>query len=358
MARNQGVPHYQTILRHLFASWQSRAEHGRPLPSERALARQYSVARSTACRALNELRTQGFIRRVPGSGSYVIRYTAPLIVGFGYGTAFPLPHGRVFTRLADRLGKAGYRLQVVETGLYGEFLSNVFDPTTIDGAKAIVWYVSGHPLGRAVAIRARRRLPAHIPLVLINDPLGLSLQSRRPFDLVHYDTAQAGRCLAQRLLRDGFRHPVIIHRTDVIIASWDESERGFLMGLIDAGVPDAYYHRAVWNIKNRQTLRQLLGPHGPKNWRPDALILPHLCGLELRRECQKIGLRLPSRLLLIEFGQNSARYQIPMEYKNIGDVCADLLLSRLNNPHRSNLHVKISLPVRSMRKQPREAANA
>jgi DNA-binding transcriptional MocR family regulator len=61
---------------------------GWQLPAERVLARQLAVSRTTVTQALDELRGEGWLRAVQGSGTYVA------------GTLTPVPFG---TRVADHL---------------------------------------------------------------------------------------------------------------------------------------------------------------------------------------------------------------------------------------------------------------
>src|SRR2546421_11655132 len=59
---------------------------GQKLPSEAALIRQFGTSRITIGRAVRELKEQGLVERVPGSGTYVCKTPA----GEGAGALFGL----------------------------------------------------------------------------------------------------------------------------------------------------------------------------------------------------------------------------------------------------------------------------
>jgi DNA-binding LacI/PurR family transcriptional regulator len=343
MPRNPGIPHYRRIADDLLATLQAPGDPARRLPSENALARCYGVARNTARRALEELRAQGLVHRLRGSGSFSQDQAVRLIFAFGY--LLPV-YARLFTWLGHLLAGAGYRLIVRETGMRGEKLAETFRPEEVRQAQAVFWYVASHPDGIQAATAARRQLPPRLPLVLVDDPLGLTLQGRHRVDLVHYDGQQAARRLVAQLASRGIRHPVLVNRPDVAIFAAQATQAGFEAELVERGIPDVAGH-VFEEEAHPSTLRRLFRPAGPRSWKPGAILLHYPYENEFRERCRQAGLRLPPGFPVIAVGQVEGRYRLPTDQRGMAQTCADLLLSRLRNPNRANLHVAINLPVRS-----------
>ncbi|MEI8140061.1 MAG: GntR family transcriptional regulator [bacterium] len=344
MPRNPGIPHYRRIADNLLATLQAPGDTARPLPSENALAKRYGVARNTARRALEELRAQGLVHRLRGSGSFSQGRAVRLIFAFGY----MLPaYSRLFSWMQHLLAGEGYRLIVRETGMRGEALSETFRLDEVRQAEAVFWYVASHPDGIRAATAARRQLPPQLPLVLVDDLLGLSLQGRHRVDLVHFDGQQAARLLVAKLASRGIRHPVLLNRSDLTIFAAQTTQTGFESELLARGIQDVAGHVFEDDVQRPSTLRRLFRPADRRSWKPGAILLHYPYEVEFRERCSQAGLRLPSGLPVIAIGQVEGRYRLPIDQRAMAQTCADLLLSRLRHPQRPNLHVAINLPVRA-----------
>lgn len=344
MPRNPGIPHYRRIADNLLATLQAPGEPVRPLPSENALAKRYGVARNTARRALEELRAQGLVRRLRGSGSFSQGRAVRLIFAFGY--MLPV-YARLFSWMQHLLAGEGYRLIVRETGMRGENLSETFRLDELRQAEAVFWYVASHPDGIRAATAARRQLPPRLPLVLVDDPLGLSLQGRHRVDLVHYDGQQAARLLVKKLAARGIHHPVLVNRSDVTIFAAQATQAGFEAELVERGIVDVAGHVFRDDAQHPSPLRRLFQPVNRRSWKPEAILLHYPYQSEFRDRCRQAGIRLTPDFPVIAVGQVEGRYRLPTDQRGMAQTCVDLLLSRLRNPRRANLHVAINLPVRS-----------
>jgi len=62
---------YQQVLSRLIEAIESgKISAGDKLPTEAELVQSYGISRTTARRALDELRRQGLVRREPGKGTF------------------------------------------------------------------------------------------------------------------------------------------------------------------------------------------------------------------------------------------------------------------------------------------------
>jgi DNA-binding LacI/PurR family transcriptional regulator len=342
MPRNPGIPHYRKIADALMAR---ASEPSGKTPSERALALRFGVARNTARRALEELRKRGIVTRMQGSGTYVRAKAKRTVLGFGY--LLQTPHfARLFEWLGHKLAESDYHLIIRDTGLHGEGMREAVQFARDLRADAVFWLPSSHPLGIRAAALARRNFPPRLPLLLVNDLLGLSLQGSHRFDLVHYDYAQAAHRMVARLLATGHRHLVLVRRSDVALFSTTEIEMGFRSGLADHGIANFSDYVLDWNVALPGGLKRL-----PKSLRaqscvkPDAFILPYPCREEFLASLEATGIRLGKKTLVIAFGEETATWSSPIDFRDLAEICSELLLSRLRNPSRVNLRIAISLPV-------------
>ncbi len=346
MARNQGEPHYRRIMAALLTRLNQPALKGERLLSERALAARFKVARNTAARACRELCAQGYLNRRRGSGTFRARAIAPAILAWGYHVSHP-PFSSFFEWLQYGLVRHGYSLAVRDFGVDGGKLPDVVRDPILSKARAICWLAPSYPEALARAAEQCQKLPEDLPLVLVNDLLGLELHGRRRADLAHFDYAAAARQMVERLADAGCHHPLLIRRTylDARYAS-EQIMVGFLAGLAERGIPDPGGHVVNWNPETSVGLRALLQPsQAVPGWRPDAVLLPWGFAAAFLRHCRAQGHPIPKTMPVIGFGQNKGRFRLPMNYRGLAEVCAELLISRTLQPARGNRHVLVPMPV-------------
>jgi len=346
MARNRGIPHYQRVLADLLAT--GRPLSGGALPSERALAARYGVARGTARRALEELRALGYVHRVQGAGTYATRQTGPVVHFIGYHFSFYEPH---FCRpLRQHLEAKGVRLVATDMGHQGELLPGRSTlRADLSAAELVVWYASSHYLGREAAVRFRRKLPAKLPMILIGDALGLSLQSSHRFDLLHFDNASAARNLVALLVRRGIYHPVFVRHPRVRLFSTEETERGFLCGLMEHGVAEPGAHLFDWQPEESRSLLRFM--QEPRAWAPQAFILGFPYKESFRASCACSPMPYPDDIPLLALGSEEGEtLRMSRDYAQLAAACADLVFSRMERPKRPNTHTTVAMPVRSRKR--------
>ncbi len=346
MARNPGEPHYRRIMAALMTRLNQPALKGERLLSERALAARFKVARNTAARACRELCAQGYLNRRRGSGTYRARATCPAILAWGYHISRP-PFNVFFEGLQYALAREGYSLAVRDFGVDGGKLPELIRDPILPKARAICWLAPSYPEALARAADLRRKLPADMPLVLVNDLLGCELHGRQRVDLAHFDFAAAARQLVERLAELGRQHPLLIRRTYLDARDASEQIRiGFIAGLAERGIPDAGSHVVNWNPEAPGGLGVLLRPpYAAAGWRPDAILLPWGFTAAFLRHCRKQGHPIPKTMPVIGFGQNKGRFRLPMNYRGLAEVCAELLISRALQPARGNRHAIVPMPV-------------
>ncbi len=346
MARNRGAPHYQRIMAALLDRLSQPAELGGRLPSERALAARFHVARNTVARAFRELRGRGLLTRIQGSGTYRRPGACPVILGLVYNVASS-PYDRFCEGLQSSLARAGYSLAMRDTGANAGKLPGIFADPILARVRAVIWLAPSYPAALAGAAAHRPQLPPDLPLVLVNDPLGCSLHTQPPADLVHFDHAEAARQLVECLAAAGYRHPLLIRRTNLDARySSDQIRLGFEGQLTARGIPNAPGHVVAWNPENPGELRDRLRTgRSARGGRADAIILPWFFNLAFLRHCQAMGCPIPPRVPVVGFGQTQGRFRLPADYRRLAEVCAELLLSRLRRPARGNLHVLVPMPV-------------
>ena len=344
MGRNAGTPHYMRIL----ADLQRELDHdppppGRALPSERALARRYGVARHTARRALEELRARGRIVRLQGAGSYSADAAEGRVVALGYliDTA---PFDRTFAWLGHRLRAVGYALAAHDTGLHGEHIDAI-DPDSLAAADAVVWFATSHPEGLRLCRALRRKLPNHIPLVLVNDSLGTTHTGRRRVDYVHFDVPDAARRIVEGLLSRGIQRPVLVRRRDVAVGYLEMVDEAVIATLAAHGIPDPTSHVMHVDTTTGDGLAALWQPHDARPWTPDALLLCWSWAHELKRAAAAHGCPIPDGVPIVELQDGETLYRTPQDFRAIGEICADLVASRILRPSRPNLTVSVNLPV-------------
>jgi GntR family transcriptional regulator len=97
---SEGTLHYQLYLTLLKMIRSGEVRPGDRMPTEAELVESYAVSRTTARRALDELRRQGLVAREPGKGTFVLppRLDAPI------------PHLHSIT---DEIEHLGYRPGIV-----------------------------------------------------------------------------------------------------------------------------------------------------------------------------------------------------------------------------------------------------
>ncbi|HUW81486.1 MAG TPA: GntR family transcriptional regulator [Phycisphaerae bacterium] len=131
MTRSQGQPKYVRIQQALLQEI-SGLQPGSRVPGVTALAERFGVARATAERVLNELARQGYVRQVPGSGTFVADRHIKKVAVLSY--ELPSEEGRFYTQvgraLTEELQNQGHNVHLLrrtEQAAHGPDLQQVRD---------------------------------------------------------------------------------------------------------------------------------------------------------------------------------------------------------------------------------------
>ena len=143
----------------------------------------------------------------------------------------------------------------------------------------------------------------------------------------------------------GIQHPVLLRRPDLTIFAAHATQVGFEAALVESGVTDVAAHVVDDDVADPTALRRLFAPDAGRGWQPQALVLHYLYEADLRARCLHANIPLPPELPVIAMGQTQGAYRLRVDQRALAAVCANLILSRLQDPQRPNLHVTLSLPV-------------
>lgn len=278
-------------------------------PSVAALMRRFGVSRATAVRVMDELKKQGLIRSVQGSGTFVTRKGASRKIA----VLFPeTSSSEYYTKIVKTISilaqKKGYallfaeietddsRTQVVEA----ERLARTICENDVAG-------VIFQPVAHVKTMEdVNRRIlavfkAAGIPVVLCDCDYLLDISERSDLDVVGVNNVVSGAKLYRHLYESGARH---IHYLTIADSARSHLDR--LRGL-------ALEHEALtgqrWTEANvliaHPSDRAAIRRHIRKG-RPDAFV----CGNDitaawLMRTLGEIGLKVPEDILVTGFNDVS-----------------------------------------------------
>jgi GntR family transcriptional regulator of arabinose operon len=277
---------------------------GQKLPSEAALVRQFGASRITVGRAVRELKEQGLVQRIAGSGTYVrSRPTKDSVALFGLlipdlgeteifepicqgmaGAPQASQHGLLWGRTdSDPATKEEQAMslcrQFVERRVSGVFFAPLeLTPTKDETNQAIVTALD----------------KAQIPIILL-DRCILRFPERSRYDLVGINNRRAGYLATEHLVKIGSRRLLFI--ADLSVSSTVEARIvGFREALLSHGLPvEPHSVQCLASIANG-ALKEML-----EDLRPEAFVC--------------VNDRTAGRLMqgLIALG-----YQVPRDFKMVG----------------------------------------
>jgi GntR family transcriptional regulator, arabinose operon transcriptional repressor len=275
---------------------------GQKLPSEAALVRQFGASRITVGRAVRDLKEQGFVQRIAGSGTYVrSRPTKDSVALFGLlipdlgeteifepicqgmaGAPQASQHGLLWGR-TDGATKEEQALslcrQFIERRVSGVFFAPLeLTPTKDETNQAIVTALD----------------KAQIPIILL-DRCILQFPERSRYDLVGINNGRAGYLATEHLLKLGSRRLLFI--ADLSVSSTVEARIvGFREALLSHGLPVEPQSVQYLPSLSNGALNEML-----EDLRPEAFVC--------------VNDRTAGRLMqgLIALG-----YQVPRDFKMVG----------------------------------------
>jgi GntR family transcriptional regulator of arabinose operon len=237
-------PKYRQILDHLAKDIASgKYAPGQKFPSEAALVRLFGASRITVGRAVRELKEQGLVQRIAGSGTYVRNRTGDggalfglLIPDLGETEIFePICQGMANAPKASEYGLLWGRTDVAGStkeeqawSLCQQFIERrvtgvFFAPLEITPTK---------PGTNQAIVKALDK--AQIPVVLL-DRCILPFPQRSRYDLVGINNRRAGYLATEHLVRQGCRRILFI--ADLSVSSTVEARIvGFREALLANGL--------------------------------------------------------------------------------------------------------------------------
>lgn len=277
---------------------------GDQLPTESRLAEEYEVSRATIRKALKALVAQGYLVQRQGAGTFVTDSWRTSHVQ-GRHTHVILPNADPSFTLELLIG--------VQEGISEEGLQSIFLCSDESGAqeealvdRAIEAGTTGiilFPLGGFHSYSAASKaIERGIPLVLVDRYLP-------GIDAVHVvsDNVAAGRLVADHLLAQGCRRPVVAVNSYPYPTSVLDRLRGLHERFDRAGA----FLRPEWVLHGEaggEMLERLFAADEP----PDAVVAENdLLALEVIRRLRYLGLGVPNDVSVMGFGDRESRLAIP-----------------------------------------------
>lgn len=311
------------------------------LPSERELAAEFGVARSTLTRVLTELEHDGLVVRRQGLGTFVTRKGLSRKIGL---LVPETATSEFFTRIVHEISRLcqqeGYTLlfaeiathDIVRRALQAE---RVAKDLVAQGVSGVIFSPVEH-IAESEAVN-RRILStfdrAKVPVVLCDYDFA-PYPARSTYDVVSVDNFEAGARLCEYLYAHGARN-IHFHT----LPHTARSHQNRLRGVIAACVQ----RRGKWTARNEL----IVDPYDMaavrrhlRRSRPDAII----CGNDnlavmLDQTLAKLGYRVPQDILVTGFNDVSiARLSTPtvttmhQPCADIGAVAFRRLISRMADP--------------------------
>lgn len=327
-------------------------------PSEIALARRFSVSRMTTSLVVKELEREGLVTRVQGRGTFVTKFAASrkiglIVPGVVYSEFFP-PVVDELSRLSQA---KGYVL------LYGGVMAKDQGESVLQArrfacelVKENVAGVIYQPFEFLAGAEDRNReileifTRADVPVVLLGYDIAPPPQ-RSSYDIVGINNADAGYRIADHLLAQGAR------RIRFYLPRGMETSPAGHNRL--RGVVTAVTNRFGKPVSRREVLLDV--PLGGtkalaaqfRRSRPDAIVCCNdAVAAELRQMLGKLGLRVPSDILLAGFDDvNIARLSYP-PLTSVHQPCVEIaqlafsrLVSRLSEPGLPPVEMLLPAPV-------------
>lgn len=324
-----------------------KLQPGQRLPSERALAQEYSISRASVQAAITKLESFGLIQREPNCRPIVVSQTArpaaatskgqvavwiqPDVQDFGAAT--------ILEGIRATLSQTGHHLLVgcppsadpaVEQRSEANFLRNLASNPSIAGA--IVWETGGPEFLSAYRALAK----ANIPVVFIDREPPAEVEA----DIVESNNRLGAKRLVQHLISLGHRKIMMIVN-DERASSVRDRIRGYREALREAEIPFRADYLVEWDEQQRaanhpqriQALDDLLKMVEP----PTAIfVVNDYMAMNLREDLLARGIRIPQDLSIAGFDwllrwlpAGGDLTTVSQPFRTIGQVAAECLLARI-----------------------------
>ena len=323
------------------------------LPTERALAKEYSVSRDTVRRILKEFAMQGLLYSSPRVGYVRLpeptkeALCTPRLGQNTVGVIMPVTvglstfHARLYLGFADGIRAAGYNYVSHGSHSVVEERMMIDDLTKKHILGIAVNFINGSNGDETIELLNKARLPF---VALENYPVGSVIPH------VVSDEIKCMEMALDYLFARGHRHVAYVtHGAGQCISSIVDRKKGFQQGLAARGVSKAEVDGSVIHtaperllgvISNRYKQEQAPTGFCCEGWMAERLI-----------EClYSNGMKVPKDVEIVAVAGEPAGVQVPAiitdTYK-IGRVGATQLVNMITSGVSSNVNVKVP-PVEAL----------
>lgn len=222
---------------------------GDTLPSERAMKEHFGVSRATVRQAVNKLIQDGFLRSIPGTGTFVLEHSQKITSAGLIGLITSSPNFNFFypqltAAFNERIREAGYGLMISLHNENAETLDRIVDEMM--GQNVVGLAITPPRYGdiRPILSRLRRN---KIPIVFIGR------NSQSGLDVVATDNTMVGYQATRHLIEKGHEHIVYLGLLDY--STGTERANGYQRAMSEANLPPyiVQIHEATKTYKSEKT---------------------------------------------------------------------------------------------------------
>lgn len=330
------VPKYRAIIQTLKSAISSGTYGvGARLPSEHEMVRSYGASRVTVIRALQELRSQGYIERRAGSGTFVSAARAKRLT---FGLLIPdLGETEIFEPICRSMASAQHADS--HSLVWGKTLSSA--KTTEAEARdvcnrLISERVSGvffaplegnREMDSINAAIADALSQAEVPVVLLDRDI-FECPRRSKFDVVGIDNRRAGFVAAQHLIEAGCRRVAFFGRP-YMAPSCVARSRGYRDAVAESGegvAPPLVDH---FDPTDSVRLAAIL-----ESYRPDGIVCSNdRLAAVLMRTLAGLGVSVPEQVKLVSFDDVQYASLVTVPLSTVRQPCDELGAAAIRAMH-------------------------
>ncbi|MDW7659672.1 MAG: GntR family transcriptional regulator [Bacillota bacterium] len=350
--QNENQLKYMDIYKHFLGM--IRSDVLRPnakLPTESKIAAQFQVSRITVIRALKQLQSDGYIRRIQGSGSFVQDLTPPvsglkvvsLVMSLkGQGREIQMIQG-----IEQKLKQAGYILTVHNSHENAEIERNLILEMKKDVRGLILYPMSSIENNRLF----ENLMKEHWPVVYVDRfPMNI------PCSYVTCDNVDGGYQLGRFLCNKGHRQLALVYHDIVGLTSEKARFDGFIKAVGEHLIPRKNIKiLSIDRSETAETVNRILDdlyvneqdkarcPTAIFTFNDSLAILMMECIRRRQAETFPDSLTLAGFDDLIGFTRSVPFVTIRQDYLAIGEATATLLLEKIES--KSLVNRQIVIPI-------------
>ncbi len=314
--------------------------HNRQIPSEPELCRNYEISRNTAQRAINDLVTEGLLRRHQGKGTFV-HFARSSSQKNLIGMMFPQNYSEASS--TDMLIK-GAQEYAEEQGFRLIMAGTMDDPvrakeslTRINEAKVIgtlLYPLSGPESDTDNQSLVRALQAANQQVVIIDSEIGGEIQNK--VSCITCQNFEGSFRLTQHLISLGYKRIAYLRGPHTY--SVDQRHSGFIKAMKDAGLPvPPGYDLLVASRKLEEQGQQEVDVLYSMKQPPEVIICLHdLIALNVLHRCAHYGWQVPDDVAVAGFGDiYQARLAHPplttvaLEFEKMGRRAMEVLIGHI-----------------------------